>query len=118
MNLPCFRKSLSKDLKSTTMSVEIELKPVSVLRNQFEKNNPVFNTKAKPEKKSPIVFQKLKRFSTSRVGALPLAAFYGLFIYYYVTFLILSPTKNVEEVLDEWIKVQRSNRFLNCGRSS
>ena len=31
----------------------------------------------------------------SRFGAVPLAVFFGVFIYYYVTFLILSPTTAV-----------------------
>jgi hypothetical protein len=94
------------------MSVEIELKPVSALRNQFEKSSPpLLNNQTNPKaKKSANRFEKLKRFSTSRVGALPLAAFYGLFIYYYVTFLILSPTKDIEEIV-ETVTVKRSRLF-------
>jgi hypothetical protein len=94
------------------MPVETELKSVSALRNRYEENNvQPNNNQTRSEKKSSACFQNLKRFSSSRGGALPLAVFYGVFIYYYVTFLILSPTKDIKDVKDEFLSLNRSSFF-------
>ena len=90
----CFLKCQS-EIKEKMVEVDSGTKSVSNARRTYE----ALSTSAAgtaPRSTAPKDRSKCVLLSTvyfkSKFGAFPLAVFFGAFIYYYITFLIMSPT--------------------------